>query len=199
MMFHLLLSCGDNLIQHLKEIHEKNGIVIVDAKNIFSKFTAEAISATTLGFKSNCIRDENNEVFQLALNIHADMNGFSGILKPMLMPFVPNFLKHFVRVFRQSTHNFFKKYVADEIARREAEKITTGSDVIQLLIQAKNGQLKNEDETKNEIVTDWSDDELITAQVFAFFATGFETTSSLMQMCSWELAMNQEIQKNLIG
>lgn len=38
---------------------------------------------------------------------------------------------------------------------------------------------------------------LTAAQVFIFFAGGFEAKSTLMMMCSWEYAMNQGLQKAL--
>lgn len=202
-MYHHLTSCAQDLDEFYDETLKKNGRIVIESKDTFGRFTAEAISSTALGFKGNCIKDKNSKVFELAQNIQSDFTSPLGIIKIMLIPNIPFITKLLnVKIFRQSTHDFFKKYVTDEIARRESQRITTGTDVIQLLIQAKNGQLKDESGESKEIqkrFTDWSDDELVAAQVFIFFVGGFETTSSLMQMISWELAMNQDIQKKVIA
>ena len=39
------------------------------------------------------------------------------------------------------------------------------------------------------------DDELLTAQVFIFFVAGFETSSSTMSFCLYELAVNEDVQE----
>jgi cytochrome P450 family 9 len=78
--------------------------------------------------------------------------------------------------------------------------------VIQLLVQAKEGQLKMEagdaeelsyTETKMKKIFKFTDVDLI-AQALIFFLGGFETTTTLMQVVSYELAMNPEIQQTLI-
>lgn len=40
-------------------------------------------------------------------------------------------------------------------------------------------------------------DELLAAQLFVFFIAGFETSSSTMSNCIFELAMNHEVQDKL--
>lgn len=175
---------------------------MIEAKDIFSRFTAESISTTALGFKGNCIKDSSSDVYKLAKDIQEDFSSGLGALKMAFIPIFPTLAKFLgLKVFRQSTHDFFKKFVIDEVARRETQGITIVNDVIHHLIQAKNGQLKDESGKENKITRkylNWDDAELIAAQIFIFFAGGFETTSSLMQMCSWELAMNRKIQKKLI-
>lgn len=201
-MYHHLIDCTKDLIEHFEDTLEKTGRIVIDTKNIYARFTAESISATALGFKGNCIKDETSQVFQLAQNITVDLTGGRGSIVQTLQTVLPFVSKLFdLKMFRQSTQDFFKKYVVDEMVRRESQGITNAKDVLQMLIQAKNGKLKN-DENPNHImerkVTDWNDDELLAAQIFIFFAGGFETTSTLMQMCSYELAMNQNVQKELM-
>lgn len=204
-MYHHLTNCAQDLTEFFDDTLKKNGRIIIESKNIFGRFTAEAISTTALGFKGNCIKNENSKIFELAEHINSDFTGLAGVLKLLLIPIFPSLTKFLnLKIFRKSTHKFFKEFVSDEIKRREAKGITSANDVIQLLIQAKNGQLKVDDDeglrvktTTVRKFTNWNDDELVTAQIFIFFAAGFETTSTLMQMMSWELAMNQEVQEEL--
>lgn len=201
-MFHHLTSCVDDLQEYFDETLSKKGRIVIESKNIFGRFTAEAISTTALGFQGNCIKDDNSQVFKIAQSIQDDLTSPLGAIRQIIVTDYPALAKLFnVTVFRKSTKVFFENYVCDEITRRESQGTNTENDVIQMLIQVKNGQLKDEHAqdtktTKNSI--DWDDKDLIMAQVFLFFAGGFETTASLMQMCSWELAMCQNIQKELI-
>ena len=83
---------------------------------------------------------------------------------------------------------------------REAKGIFR-PDVIQLLLQAKQGQLKMEHEeeekhanfsanieydvkAKNKKLTNWTDIHYM-AQGFIFFGAGFETTTVLLQVCGY--------------
>lgn len=87
-------------------------------------------------------------------------------------------------------------------------------DVIQLLLQAKKGQLKMEHEeeekqanfsanieydvqAKNKKLTHWTDEHFI-AQGFVFFGAGFETTNVLLQMTTYYLATYRDYQQTLI-
>lgn len=205
-MFHHLTSCAEDLTTFLDETMKTQGRLVIESKEVFGRFTAESISSTALGFKGNCIKDKNSQVYKLAQDINDDFAGTAGALKMMLIQVLPSFVTNAVgiKIFRQSTHDFFKKFVVEEIARRESQGITDCKDVIQLLIKAKNGQLKEEIEeasaskVNQKSLINWDDDELIAAQVFIFFAGGFETTSTLLMMCSWELAMNKGIQEELM-
>lgn len=186
-------------MEHFDETLATKGRIVIDSKNIFSRFTAEAISTTALGIKGNCIKHEKSKVFEIAQHIQEDLFQGKGIMRQLLITDYPRFSKFFnIKIFRKTTLDFFKTFVSDEMNRRKSEKITAGKDVMHLLIEAKNDQLKNE-ATKTDLnAIDWEDEELLTAQVFLFFAGGFQTTASLMQMCSWELAMCQDVQKELI-
>ena len=196
-MFHHLTSCIQDLDEYFTETLDSKGRIVIEAGNIFPRFTAEAISTTTLGFKANCIKNEHSQVFQIALRIKEELMGTAGMFRQLLVTDYSYLAKLFnITIFSKTTTDFFKTYVSDEIARRESQG-SKNNDVIELLIQAKNGQLKDEGNNNGKKVTAWSE-ELIIAQVFLFFAGGFETTSSLMQMCCWELAMNQDVQKQLV-
>ena len=95
--------------------------------------------------------------------------------------------------------------VLDEIHRRSEGKITR-PDAIQLLIQAKLGQLKLEAGDGEELsfikskvkkLLNLTDEDLV-AHALSFFLGGFNTTATFMQAMSFELANNPEIQHVLI-
>lgn len=116
-----------------------------------------------------------------------------------------------VPLLSKGASNYFKKIVVDTIITRERENIFR-PDMINLLIEAKRGQLmhdeKHEEDTcfatvdnsdegkteKNKL--ELSEDDLA-AQAMIFFLAGFETTSSFMSFMAMELAINPEVQKKL--
>ena len=91
-------------------------------------------------------------------------------------------------------------------------------DVIQLLMQAKKGQLEKQDKenevneaelsnfsanieydvkAKNTKMTNWTDEHFM-AQGFLFFFAGFDTTQTLLQVTTYCLAKNKDVQQKLI-
>lgn len=201
-MFHHLTARAHDLTEHLDESIQGKEKLLIESKELFGRFTGDCISSIALGFKGDCIKDKDSKVYELAKKVHAELQAPLTMLKFMLIPSFPKLVKFFnIKVFSDSVHDFFQKYVTDEIKRRESQGITNAIDVVQLLIQAKKGQLHDEsDETKviQKKFTNWDDEELVAAQVFIFFAGGFDTISALMETMSWELAMNPEVQKTLI-
>lgn len=190
-MFPYLQECAEDLIKYFENHANGKNQITINAKEVFARYSAEVISVTTLGFKGNCITQENSEVYQLAMNIGHDINSLALIFKALFMPVFPKLSKLFgIQLFRQSTHDFFNKYVSDEITRRQRNQINDRFDVIQLLMQAKL------DSENDKTALAWSPAEL-TGQIFIFFVGGFDTTSTMLQMCSWELANNPTIQSHL--
>ncbi|PSN52371.1 Cytochrome P450 9e2 [Blattella germanica] len=95
--------------------------------------------------------------------------------------------------------NFFRFLVQDSIQTRESRGIIR-PDMIHLLMQAKNGTLKSEENTKmdgNSIPKPKWDADDLTAQAFLFFVAGFETASTLLSFISHLLAVYPDIQNKL--
>jgi cytochrome P450 family 9 len=97
---------------------------------------------------------------------------------------------------------------------REKKNISR-PDVVQLLLQARKGQLANNDQLdetelknfsahtefdvslKNEKMSNFEEDDWI-AQGFIFFGAGFDTSTSTLQVLFYELVQNPQIQEDLI-
>ncbi|KDQ65278.1 cytochrome P450 9e2-like [Zootermopsis nevadensis] len=72
--------------------------------------------------------------------------------------------------------------------------------MIQLLMQAKKGVLKDEASSENSKDTDRAyelDNDDIAAQALLFFLSGFDTTSTLLCFASHQMAVHPEIQTKL--
>lgn len=221
-MFGLLTEAVEDFINFYEEkALEKGGEIVLNTHEVFSRITADGISTTALGFKGDCVRNKDSEIYVVAKNLEDDFTNQNNFL----LQFFPKVYKFLgLQICRQSVHDFFEFNVLAEIQRRQSKNIAR-PDLIELLIQAKNGKLKAEkgDETelsyvKSEVKTilKWTDDDLVAQTVVLFLGgecwafdfslqsiyiqflrKGFETTAILMQALSWELAFNHDVQNKL--
>jgi cytochrome P450 family 9 len=202
-MFGWLVECIDEFTKIYEAKAKANeGEIEIETLDVFSRISADGILSTTLGFKGDCVANKDSKIFEIVEAMETD--GTS--LKFILSFFSPNFFKIFnFKVFRQSVRDFFNKNVSSEIQRRREGKFFR-PDIIQLLLQAKEGQLKMDTndadefsytETKVKKIHTFTDEDL-TAQAFFFLLGGNDTTTLLMQATCFELAMNPEMQQTLI-
>lgn len=63
MMFGIISDSAKDFIDvHLEKA--KSGKVIVDCKEMFARFTVDGISTSVLGFKGDCVKDQESELFK---------------------------------------------------------------------------------------------------------------------------------------
>lgn len=143
------------------------------------------------------------------------MNPFK-IIRILVMATFPALAKVLgIRFLAKDQTEFYSNLVHSTIKHREENNIIR-PDMIQLLMQAQKGSLRNEVEpseaedsksfaTVEEISADrlkggmkrhWSDDDL-TAQCFLFFLAGFETSATMLCFMAHELCENPDVQTRL--
>jgi len=124
----------------------------------------------------------------------------------------PPFMEFFkARVMNQEIAHFFMNVVRDTMDYREKNHVKR-KDFLDLLIQLKNVGKLEDDEPEihtngnakeaytNGKTTDETPNlsfEQIAAQSFLFFIAGFETSSTLLTFCLYELSVNADIQDKL--
>jgi len=197
MMFQILVDCGNQLRAHVKQ-SAANGDTI-EVKDILAKFSTDIIASFAFGVQCNCLQNPNAEfrnwgrkIFQTSLK--TGIRDLAIFLSPALasvvkIPFVP-----------PDVTEYFKRMVMETIKYRENENVTR-NDFLQLLMQLKSkasldmekqgGDTTNPQSGKDVGLTE----EQIAAQAFVFFAAGFETSSTTMSFCLYELALNPPIQE----
>lgn len=115
-------------------------------------------------------------------------------------------------MFSKKVRTFFKNIISETVRDRE-EKGIIRNDMIRLLMEARKGKLKQDEEKtidtgfatalelnaetgakegKGEISIDD-----ITAQALIFLFAGFDTTATLMSYIAYELALHPDIQEKL--
>ncbi|XP_063916588.1 cytochrome P450 9e2-like [Zophobas morio] len=211
-MFTLISQSGEQFVKYFLKNNEN--LITVEMKDVFTRFTNDAIANTAFGVKCDSLRDRENEFYLMGKEA-TNFNGFWKNLRFFGYMFVPKLFK-FLRItmFSKEVGEFFKNVVKSNIQSREKHGLLR-PDMIHLLLEARKNGLKHEEteplqdtgfatvvesevnknpkNTKAEIT-----DEDITSQGLIFFFAGFEAVSSLMCFMSHELAVNPDVQTRLI-
>ncbi|XP_055375911.1 probable cytochrome P450 6a21 [Condylostylus longicornis] len=168
----------------------KNGQDIA-IKELLARFTTDVIGTCAFGIDCNSLKDPNAEFRLMGRKIFNEArNGRLG------RAFITNFpelsRKIGIKTTRDDVNEFFMKAVKDTVAYREQNNVSR-NDFMDILIQLKNEKtLGTEDGAKGNLTI-----EQVAAQAFVFFIAGFETSSTTMGFCLYELAKNQEVQNKL--
>lgn len=148
-MYELLTECTESFLRFHEDKAKSAGDKIeIETHDFFARITADGIATTALGFKGDCVENENSKIFEIAEEMEVD---FTNPKTTMLLGLFPRIFELLgLQLFRKSVHDFFGENVLNEIQRRRDGKITR-PDVIQLLLQAKEGQLKLESGDAEEL------------------------------------------------
>ncbi|KAJ9577525.1 hypothetical protein L9F63_005898 [Diploptera punctata] len=188
MMFPTMVQTGKELQEYLKTPADKQEVL--EIKDLLARYSTDIIASCAFGIKCNCLKEPNAEFRVWGRKI------FQPSLKGRVLQFInfliPSFTRTFnVHVFPKDVSKYFRSMVKDTVEYREANNIHR-NDFMQLMIQLKNKTLGIEEDDpliKYQVTMD-----VIAAQAFVFFAAGFETSSTTMTFCLYELACNPDIQ-----
>lgn len=123
------------------------------------------------------------------------LRGFIGFLFPKLMPIIN------LKSVSQDVEDFFMSMTRQSLDHREKNNVTR-KDFFQLMVQIRNtGVVQSDGDWETKITHDESKKamtiEEVAAQCFIFLLAGFETSSTTMSYCLYELARNPECQRKV--
>ncbi|XP_059612328.1 cytochrome P450 9e2-like [Phlebotomus argentipes] len=209
-MFQLVSECCSETVNYLEKESKGGKPMLTDLKDFFTRFTNDVIATCAFGIKVDSLNNKENE-FYVAGKKATDFSGIRSLAFFIMVNF-PKLSKFLgLSIFSKKFSTFFKNLVWDTIRHRERENIIR-PDMINLLIQARKGKLKYEEEdvdkegyatvhetTVGEAIhqSKLEDDDL-TAQCMIFFLAGFDTSSTCMSFTAHELATNPEVQQKLL-
>lgn len=184
----------------------KNGKRTLDFKDLFARLTMNNISTIVFGVDNDCINQKDNEFYKKGLKI------FETTLRNMIVFFcsfcMPDLLvKSRINPFHPDVTNLIYSLVNQTIDFRKENNFRR-NDLIQSLIDLKDHgyvsldkDSRDEIESRKEQKSNKSLSRLtiddIAAQSFIFFGAGYETSSSTMTFCLFELSRNKTIQKKV--
>lgn len=170
----------------------------VDVRDLMARYTTDFIGACGFGVDSDSLNDENSAFRKLGKRIFTitPRDAFRFILK-VIAPEVFKSVKLYPPEIENSTIGLVKM-----IMEQRNYKPSGRNDFIDLLLELKQkGKMigesvhkKNPDGTL-QIVEMELDDNIMAAQVFIFFAAGFETSSSTTSFLLHQLAFHPDEQK----
>lgn len=182
----LVNDCSVQLVQHFSQLYERGEPIILDVKDIFSRYTTDVIATCSFGVHVNSLTSPENEFYTMATSILMNLRRFASLIKLALLRIMPGVARKWnLRLLDNSIASFFKSLILDTMSIREDKNIVR-PDMINLLMQVK----------KMPSSTTWSNDELV-AQCLMFFIAGFETSSTLLSFLVLELALNEPVQTKL--
>ncbi|XP_055641825.1 probable cytochrome P450 6a13 [Toxorhynchites rutilus septentrionalis] len=162
----------------------------IEMKEILARFTTDVIGSCAFGLECNSLHDPDAQFRKMGKKaFDAGFFRFFKIIAAQQFRTVARALH--VTTTDPTVSNFFTGAVKDTVEYREKHKIER-NDFMNLLIKLKNMETLDEDDANNMGALTLEE---ISAQAFVFFLAGFETSSTAMSYCLYELAVNQELQE----
>jgi len=211
-MFELMNTVGQQVAVALTQQIKNGGENSFEFRELSRKFAVDVIATTALGIEVNSFKDPKNELLEFATKMTGHFGSFVSMIKFTAYVFVPKLmLKLKVSLFSEETTKFFQDAVSETMKMRDEQGIVR-PDLINLLMQAKKGNLAHELDTerdvdgfatveesqigKRTVTRTWEDDDLI-AQSLIFFFAGFESVSTMISFIAYELMVNPDCQTKL--
>lgn len=176
-MFEYLKDVGDEMVDVL-QINAKMSEP-VEFKELLARFTIDVIGSCAFGIECNSLKNPNAEFcIQGKKAFDITKTQLAKIFFSRLFPKLSHWIK--LRITDAELSKFFINVVRETIEYRKSS-YTRRNDFMQLLIDL------DKELTFNEIC----------GLAFSFFSAGYETSSSTMTNCIFELAQHPEIQQKL--
>ncbi|XP_058820111.1 probable cytochrome P450 9f2 [Topomyia yanbarensis] len=207
-MFKLVIECCENVSKHyLNQTKESQKVGLGD---LFHRFCTDVIASCAFGFETDSFGDRDNDFFTNGKKM-MQFDRFSVALRIFGFKFFPSLMgKLGIDIIDRAQARYFRTIIIQAIQERRDKGIVR-EDMIQLLIQAKNGMLRRQQETdidegfstvkeseigKSIAPANMTENEMI-AQAFIFFLGGFETVSTTLTFLVHDLVMNPDVQVKL--
>ncbi|XP_063537295.1 cytochrome P450 6B6-like [Cydia strobilella] len=196
-MFPLIVERAERLQE--RALAAAAGAHTIDARDLMARYTTDFIGACGFGIDADSLNEEESAFRKLG----------ASIFKTDAMRFITSILKEFMpRLFYPlkpmgQVEKGIKELVGAILKERKYEP-SSRHDFIDLLIESKKKGLMTGESIEHmktdgtpEVSSLEMDEELMAAQVFIFFAAGFETSSSATSFTLHQLAYNPDVQKKV--
>ncbi|ETN65668.1 cytochrome P450 [Anopheles darlingi] len=187
LMFSTVTAVADEFTSCLS--HELERSTELEMKDLLARFTTDVIGTVAFGLECNSLADPQAKFRMMGRKIFEPSP--SRVMKNFLASQFPG-LARMLRVVLTPTDitDFFMTVVKDTVQFREKNNVQRNDFMTLLMKVMKDQEQSGTAGTVGERLT--MDD--MAAQAFVFFLAGFETSSTTMSFCLYELALNQAIQ-----
>jgi cytochrome P450 family 6 len=173
----MMFATIDEVSERLLKIFESNNVV--EIKDILARFTTDVIGSSAFGLECNSLENPNSEFYKIGTKLFNQPSNF--FKRFMRNSYRDLARKMHIKQLASDISEFYLNITKETIEYREKNRNVQRQDFMNLLIEMK----------RDGILTT----EQIAAQSFVFYLAGYETSSSTMTYCMYELAINEDIQE----
>lgn len=193
-MFDVIVDCGKPLNKYIESFANTNKSV--EMREAFARFATNVIVSVAFGIEINCFEKTDCEFRQHGQQFFAPT--LKNALRANLSVGTPTLAKWLrIRWADKESGDFMIEAVRQNMEYREKHNVLR-KDFFQLLMQLRNtGKVRDDDDWSTKPTSDKKSltIEEMAAQAFLFFAGGFESSSSTMSFCLYELSKQPELQQ----
>lgn len=194
-MFESIVECNESLGKYIQRYADQGNTV--EVRDVFARYATNVIASVSFGISIDClIMDRDSDFRKYGKQIFEPT--FINAIRNICTFFAPSLSRIFrVRFADKDVGDFMIDTVKQNLEYREKNNISR-KDLFQLLMQLKNTGKIDEDgdwSTKHSDAGKSISLEEMSAHAFLFFAGGYESSSTTMSFCMYELAKNPEIQQ----
>lgn len=180
LMLPTIVTIADELVECINTVIRMDADINVS--EWLARFSTDIIGNCAFGLNSNCLRDPCAKFREMGKKIFSKPK-ISIIQRLLMMPFrnavkpILNFIG--INLHHNDVTEFFINVVAESVEYREKNQVHR-NDFMDLMIALKNSNNEVDRLTVNEIAS----------QAFLFWVAGFETTSTALTYCLYEIALD---------
>lgn len=178
-MFSTVIEVSERLRSRFEEAAKQPSVEI---KDLWARYSTDVIGSCAFGIECNTLFDKNTQFREMGRKIFEEPR--HGMMAHMVLnqsQSIGNLLR--IKFLAKEPSDFFESIVKQTIRYREGNFENPRKDFMSLMVD-----LKHRPDcslTDNEIA----------AHSVVFFLAGFETSSSLLTFCSYELGIHLDIQE----
>ncbi|XP_047995950.1 cytochrome P450 6B6-like [Leguminivora glycinivorella] len=196
-MFPLIVERAERLQE--RALAAAAGARTIDARDLMARYTTDFIGACGFGIDADSLNEEESAFRKLGASIFKiDAKRFVTSMLKQAMPRLFYPLKPMGHIEKGINE------LVGAILKERKYETSTRHDFIDLLIESKKKGLMTGESIERikpdgtpEVASLEMDEQLMAAQVFIFFAAGFETSSSATSFTLHQLAYNPKVQKKV--
>lgn len=193
-MFGTIMDVAEEFRQFLVDSRERESVI--EMKEVLASFTTDVIGTCAFGIECNTLKNPDSDFLKYGKKVFEQR--MSTLFKFIFASLFKDLARKLgVKITDAGVEKFFLGLVRETVEFREKNNVMR-NDFMNLLLQLKNkGRLVDQLDEADEVAARGLTMEELAAQCFVFFIAGYETSSTTMNFCLYELAKNPDIQEKL--
>ncbi|XP_032676573.1 cytochrome P450 9e2-like isoform X2 [Odontomachus brunneus] len=167
-----------------RKMSKSNGIIELEMRNLFCKYTGEVVAKAVFGVEGFCFDENHPTSFVTMGKLIFDPTPLSKIAQTFNF-FLPEFNKILKIPFVPKQVDYFFRRIVKEVLHVRQQEIEHKNNFLQLMLDLTKSEGKQIDE------------DFLTAHAFTFFSDGYDTSSITLSFVAYQLARHPHIQQRL--